>query len=199
MCGGRGTRLDVGVEKPLFEIGGVPMVERVQRALAASRVDRTYAVTAPNAPETAAAVDLPRIRTPGEGYISDLQVALADERIVQPVLTAAADLPLLDGAAVDAILEAADADAGSGLTVAVPAGRKRGLGFGVDTTFRRGGRRLAPAGINVVDDGEETVVATDRRLAANVNRPADARRAEWLLAGATRVRPDREQTGTEVA
>jgi len=201
MCGGRGTRLDVGVEKPLFEIGGVPMVERVRRALAASRVTRIYAVTSRDAPETAAAVNLPEIRTSGEGYVPDLQAALADERVTEPVLTAAADLPLLDGPAVDAVLEAADADADadSGLTVAVPAGRKRGLGFGVDTTFRRGGRRLTPAGVNVVGDGEETVVATDRRLAANVNRAADARRAEWLLAGTTRGRPDRERTGTEVA
>jgi adenosylcobinamide-phosphate guanylyltransferase len=195
MCGGRGTRLDAPAEKPLLEVAGVPMVERVRRALAASRIDRIYAVTTPVAPETAASVDLPRIRTPGEGYVPDLRAALADDRVTEPVLTAAADLPLLDGSAVDAVLAAADA--GRGLTVAVPVGRKRGLGFSVDTTLRRAGRRLTPAGINVVGDADETSVTTDRRLAVNVNRPSDARRAEWLLAGITRR--EQPRTGTEVA
>ncbi|MFB6298456.1 MAG: NTP transferase domain-containing protein [Salinirussus sp.] len=180
MCGGRGTRLDADVEKPLLAVDGSPMVERVRTALADSRVDRAYAVTAPHAPETAAAVDLPRIRTPGEGYVPDLRAALSDDRVETPVLTVAADLPLLDGPAVDAVLDAA---AGS-LTVAVPAGRKRGLGFSVDATLEAGGRRLVPAGINVVGDGRKrTRVTTDSRCVANVNRPADARRAEWLLAG----------------
>lgn len=198
MCGGRGTRLGAEVEKPLFAVAGVPMIERTRRALAASRIGRTYAVTAPGAPETAATVDLPQIRTPGEGYVPDLRVALADERVTRPVLTTAADLPLLDGAAVDAVLAAAEA-ADSGLTVAVPVGRKRGLGFSVDTTFDRGGRRVTPAGINVVGEGEETYVTTDRHLAANVNRPSDARRAEWLLAGATPERRERAQRGRGVS
>jgi adenosylcobinamide-phosphate guanylyltransferase len=197
MCGGRGTRLDAPAEKPLFEIAGIPMVKRVRRALTASRIDRIYAVTTPVAPETARRVDLPRIRTPGEGYVSDLRAALADDRITEPVLTAAADLPLLDGSVVDAVLAAADG--ARGLTVAVPVGRKRGLGFSVDTAVRRAGRRLTPAGVNVVGDADETSVTTDRRLAANVNRLSDAVRAEWLLAGTTSRRPPRGRTGTEVA
>jgi GTP:adenosylcobinamide-phosphate guanylyltransferase len=41
---------------------------------------------------------------------------------------------------------------------------------------------LAPAGLNVVGDGEGLSVTTDRRVAANVNRPADLRRVRWLAA-----------------
>jgi adenosylcobinamide-phosphate guanylyltransferase len=178
MCGGEGTRLGGDREKPLVRVGGVPMVDRVTRALAESGVESVYAVTAPDAPATAAHLDLPRISGTGEGYVADLERALADARVTEPVLTVAADLPLLDGAAVDRVCAASDGD---GLAVMVPVGRKRALGFSVDTTV--GERRLTPAGINVVGPGERTDVRTGLRYAANVNRPADHRRAEWLLAG----------------
>ena len=178
MCGGQGTRLPVGQEKPLVEVGGVPMVSRVARALADSQVGRVYAVTSPQAPETAAAVDLPHIEAPGEGYVTDLRYALADGRVDQPVLTVAADVALLRARAVDHILAAAE----GATTVAVPVGRRRGLGLSVDTTFRAGGRLLVPSGVNVVGDGQGLWVTTDRALAANVNRPADLRRARWLAA-----------------
>jgi len=175
MCGGRGTRLGAG-EKPLVRVGGVPMVERVRRALSASRVDQVYAVTAPHAPGTPRFLACPQIETPGEGYVPDLQHALADDRVAEPVLTVAADVPLLTAGAVDRALEAA---AGA-TTVAVPVGRKRALGVTVDTAFRAGGRLLAPSGLNVVGVGEGLVVATDAGLAVNVNRPRDLRQARWL-------------------
>lgn len=177
MCGGRGTRLNAG-EKPLVEVGGVPMVERVRRALSASRVEQVYAVTAPHAPETAAFLDCPQIEAHGGGYVPDLRHALADDRVAEPVLTVAADVPLLTTRAVDCAL---DATAGA-TTVAVPVGRKRALGVSADTTFRAGGRLLAPSGLNVVGAGEGLVVATDAGLAVNVNRPRDLRRARWLAA-----------------
>jgi len=181
MCGGRGTRLATDREKPLFPVAGVPMVERVRAALAGSRLDRVYAVTSPHAPATAADLDLPRIGTPGEGYVADLDRALEDGRVSPPVVTVAADLPLLEAAALDRVLAASG---GASLTVAVPVGRKRALGLSVDTAFRRGGRRLTPAGVNVVGGGDDhLLVARDPGLAANVNRRSDAARVEWLLAG----------------
>jgi len=179
MCGGRGTRLDADREKPLFRVDGVPMVERVCAALRESRIETTYAVVSPEAPETAAAVDAPTVETPGEGYVADLDRALADDRIERPILTVAADLPLLDGAAVDRVL---DVHAGGSLTVAVPVERKREVGVSADTSYRVDGRDVAPAGINVVGRGpDETWVTTDERFAVNVNRRGDAAVAERLL------------------
>lgn len=180
MCGGRGTRLDSDAEKPLVPVAGRPMVDRVRDALAESRVDRVYAVVSPQAPETRAHLaDALTVETPGEGYVSDLQTALADGRVERPVLTVAADLPLLDGEAVDRVLSA---HRSGSLTVAVPAARKRALGVSVDTSFEREGDELAPSGVNVVGDGaDRTLVVDDRRLAANVNRPGDVTAAERLL------------------
>ena len=197
MCGGRGTRLGADREKPLVPVAGEPMVDRVCDALAASRVDRVVAAVSPHTPEMRAHLreraddrasgdagdgtgTLAVVETPGEGYVADLQHAL-DDRLSKPVLTVAADLPLLDGRAVDSVLDAHDSGS---LTVAVPAERKRELGVSVDTTFEREGRELAPAGVNVVGDGpDSTTVFEDSAFTINVNRPKDVAVAERLLAG----------------
>jgi adenosylcobinamide-phosphate guanylyltransferase len=180
MCGGRGTRLDRG-EKPLFEVGGEPMVDRVLRALETSRVEEVRAVTSPHAPETAAhlAERVPTVETAGDGYVADLGSAL--ERVDRPVLTAVADLPLLTGEVVDRALAAHDSGS---LTVCVPTALKEALDVSADTTRSHGGRELAPTGLNVVGRGEESLrVSYDARLAVNVNRPADADVAEVLAGG----------------
>jgi len=178
MCGGLGSRLDGDVEKPLVEVDGVPMVDRVVAALAGSPVDDVYAVTSPNAPVTAAHVDVPVIETGGEGYVADLRAALTDSRVDEPVLTVAADLPLLDSESVTAVLDRWDAGS---LTVAVPVARKRSLGVSVDSSFAHEGREVAPSGLNVVGGEPEAVlVRDDEGLAVNVNRPADLALARRL-------------------
>lgn len=184
MCGGRGNRLESAAEKPLYRIDGVPMADRVRAALAESGVETTHGVVSPQAPATRdhLAGDLPLIETPGEGYVADLGAAL--ERVDSPVLTVAADLPLLDGAAVDAVLAAHD---GGSLSVRVPADLKRALGGSLDHADDP-----VPTGVNVVaDDAEDTMYVTENpRLAVNVNRRRDARVAEALLAaGVPEVRP----------
>ena len=180
LCGGRGTRLDAAAEKPLFEVGGRAMIDRVLTALDGSRVEAVYPVVSPHAPATREHLDSRQcIDAPGEGYVADLGFALADARVETPVATVVADLPLLVADAVDGML--AVHDAGS-LAVCVPASLKRELGVSVDTTFERDGRELAPTGVNVVGDGaDETYVTEDHRLAVNVNRRRDAAVAEaWL-------------------
>jgi len=179
MCGGRGTRLDSDAEKPLFRVGDVPMVDRVFDALDESGVDTAYAVTSPAAPETRVHLDAARIETPGEGYVEDLDAALTDERVSCPVLTVAADLPLLDGEVLDRVLAAHD---GGSLSVLVPAARKRELGVSDDTTFERDGREVAPTGVNVVGEtGDDAWLTEDVRVAVNVNTLGDARVAEAFL------------------
>lgn len=204
MCGGRGTRLDGATEKPLRTVAGRPMVDRVLDALAASRAETTHAVVSPHATRTRAhlaerargAPSLSVVDAPGNGYVADLRYALdATDAAGTPVLTVAADLPLLDGAAVNAVLAAARAADGDSLTVCVPAARKRELGVSADATTEMGGREVVPAGINVVGggaaDGEEgdgerdaggaVHLTDDARVAVNVNYPSDVRTAERLL------------------
>ncbi|MFC7325072.1 NTP transferase domain-containing protein [Halorubrum rutilum] len=217
MCGGRGTRLGGETEKPLTPVAGRPMVDRVCDALDGSRAETAHAVVSPHASATRAHLvderrpDLPVIDAPGDGYVADLQYAMAAvggaESGGPPLLTVAADLPLLDAAAVDAVIDAAraagDGDAPRSLTVCVPAARKRKLGVSADAVTEVDGREVVPAGINVVgdgaagsddgndetddgsdetDDGDAAVhVTEDVRLAVNVNYPSDVRVAERLL------------------
>lgn len=180
MCGGRGSRLDRG-EKPLFEIAGEPMVDRVLDALTESRIDTVHAVTSPHVPETTAHLGgrVSLIEAPGDGYVEDLGTAL--ETVEEPVLTVVSDLPLLASEVVDRTL---DAHKSGSLTVCVPTHLKEALGVSAETTRAHGGRECSPTGLNVVGDDAETVqVSYDARLAVNVNRPGDAELAEVLADG----------------
>lgn len=186
MCGGEGTRLGVDTEKPLLPIDGVAMIDRVLDALADSAIDQVYVAPSSDTPETRTHLDRSCIETPGAGYVDDLDSVLSDDRIRPPVMTVAADLPLLDGGIIDRILAAHDSGS---LSVLVPAATKRELGASLDTTVRRAGQCVAPTGVNVVGDGgDATRITDDRRLAVNVNRQRDARIAEHL-AGRRNCRP----------
>ncbi|ELZ05360.1 4-diphosphocytidyl-2C-methyl-D-erythritol synthase [Natrialba chahannaoensis JCM 10990] len=167
MCGGKGTRLESDHEKPLHPIAGVPMVDRVVGALESSQIETIYAAVSPNAPETHAHLaeserEIRFVETAGEGYVADLLAALDRPEISQPLLTVAADLPLLSAAAVDRVLAAYDERGATGsMTVCVPESRKRELGVSVDSRLERTGDNaatapddtaLVPTGINVVSE-----------------------------------------------
>jgi adenosylcobinamide-phosphate guanylyltransferase len=185
MCGGRGSRLGSEVEKPLFEVAGQHMLDRVRAALAKSRIETVYAVVSPQTPETRTHLDdleAPTIDTPGEGYVADLGHAL--DHVSLPVLTVTTDLPLLDGTAVDRVLDSHDRTCRrrESLSVYVPAAVKQLLGASADRTVTESGRTVTPAGINIVSSGEteRSHVTWDVRLAVNVNYPEDATIAEVL-------------------
>nr|WP_257299945.1 NTP transferase domain-containing protein [Haloarchaeobius sp. FL176] len=188
MCGGEGTRFGDDVEKPLFEVGGVPMVDRVCDALAASRVDDVYAAVSPNAPRTrehiADRTSLTTVETPGEGYVADLGSAI-EATGGEPVLTVAADLPLLAAGPVDRTLDTAVSadETVRSLSVVVPVALKEQLGVSVDTEIEG----VAPTGLNVVgpETESETHVSFDARLAVNANRPADTAVAAALVGEVT--------------
>lgn len=185
MCGGMGSRLETETEKPLAEIRGRPMVDRVLDGLAESALDDVYAVTSPQAPNTRRHVTerVDVIEAPGEGYVRDLQYAL-DElpgRSDRPVLSTAADLPLLAGDAIDRVLDVYDEGS---LTVCTPSMLSTTLGLTVDAAFEVDDGSVVPSGVNVVGgEPDETWVTWDARFAVNVNYPGDAVVAERLLSG----------------
>lgn len=188
MCGGRGTRLDADVEKPLLEIADRPMVDRVLDGLEqADRVGESYAAVSPNTPETTAHLtDSDRVEvveTPGEGYVADLGAALST--VGAPVVTVAADLPLVAGAVVDRAVatatESDSEDAVDSVAVLTPASLKRQLGASVDEGDAAD--EWLPTGLNVVGTaGERSQRSWDARLAVNVNYERDRSVAEALLA-----------------
>jgi adenosylcobinamide-phosphate guanylyltransferase len=180
MCGGLGTRLDRPAEKPLVEVAGEPMVDRVVAALADGGVDDIHAAVTPAVPATRDHLDgrVDAIETPGRGYVEDLRVALGE--VPPPVVTVVADLPLLAPDHVDDLLAAA---AGASTRVGVPARLARALGCRVDYD-----REWLATGLNyVANDGDrcdgERFRSWDARLAVNVNHERDLTVAEELVAG----------------
>ncbi|ELY52585.1 GTP--adenosylcobinamide-phosphate guanylyl transferase [Natronolimnohabitans innermongolicus] len=206
MCGGKGTRLESAQEKPLYPIGGAAMVDRVLAALEASRIATVYAAVSPNAPETRAHLealaaddstdpDRPTVtllETAGEGYVADLMTLLERPALEPPILTVAADLPLLEAPAIDRVL-ATHGGTDASLTVCVPVALKRRLGVSVDATLESSDH-LAPTGVNVVGNSDSetnpssmTHLSYDPRLAINVNRREDARiAADWTARSPSR-------------
>lgn len=180
MCGGQGTRLASDTEKPLYEIGAKPMVCRVIDALEDSCAETIYGAVSPATPETRATLSsrpVTILDTPGAGYVEDLRCAL--DSCGTPALTVAADLPLLDGEAIDRVISAHD---GGSRNVYTPAAVKARLGIEYETAIERDGQTLVPCGINIVGSGEENVQVTrDNRFAVNVNRQRDGQIAEALL------------------
>ena len=226
MCGGRGTRLDATREKPLVEVGGRPLVDRVIAAAGdADRVDRVVAVVSPHTPQTAGALtgtdevgepnesqalrvidtnvtragtELTVIRTPGEGYVTDLTAAL--DWVGRPVVTLAADLPLLSGRLVDRLLGTADgsrpvdgseATAGPTTTVGsrtfvVPQRLKRTLGVSADE------RPYEPAPSRESGSAERTSGSGADESTSGDSRRGDADTSEqvWLPTGVNVVADD---------
>jgi len=185
MCGGRGTRLDAAVEKPLSAVAGRPMVDRVLDGLAAAkRVDDLFAAVSPATPETTTHLrGQPRVEvveTPGDGYVADLGAAL--DSVGAAAVTVAADLPLLEAGPVDrAVAIAADGThaAVDSVTVETPARLKRRLG--VSAEEGEDDDEWLPSGLNVVGTaGERTHRTWDARLAVNVNYERDRAVAEAL-------------------
>ncbi|MDF9744207.1 NTP transferase domain-containing protein [Natrinema salsiterrestre] len=180
MCGGKGTRLESRHEKPLHPIEGTAMIDRVLAALRESEIETIYAAVSPNAPDTRAHLEaadgVTTIETAGDGYVADLMALLERPDPSPPLLTVAADLPLLEGPVLDGIL-AAHGDNTASRTVCVPVALKRRLGVSIDSRLEADDH-LAPTGVNVVGSTDDTTTMTDvyddSRLAVNVNRLEDA-------------------------
>ncbi|MDZ7745252.1 MAG: NTP transferase domain-containing protein [Halobacteriales archaeon] len=175
LCGGEGTRLDAG-EKPLYAVGGEPMVGRVLDAFDGSNVDTVYAAVTPQTPDTRAYVRdrATVIDTSGDGYVEDLSRAL--ETVGTPAVTAAADLPLLASEHVDSLLARERST-----SVCVPTRLQRALDVRPDRVQAVDGEKLSPSGLNLVGEGEDEIDCRwDARLAVNVNYASDATVAERL-------------------
>jgi adenosylcobinamide-phosphate guanylyltransferase len=193
LCGGKGSRLDAPVEKPLYEIDGTPMIDRVLAAFEGSAVDAVTAVVSPHSPDTREYLDgrVSLLDGTGDGFLADLALAL--RRVDEPAVCTPADVPLLTDEEVDRVVSAYD---GRSLTVCTPTRLKASLGMEVAHTIEADGREQATVGVDVfppdhldesssVLDGhpEETYGTADVRFAVNVNRRRQAAVAEALADG----------------
>ena len=185
MAGGRGSRLNLGIEKPMLRLNGVPMIDFVLSALeGASSIGEVYVAVSDHTPATAHHLTTSArtrvIKTAGTGYHEDLAQAV---RSIGPFkcLTVSADLPALKPCDIDFVVMEYAARRKPSLSVVAPAEELRARGIEPFSTLRLNGEDVVPCGINVIDGSmigeryiEETMlVVHSPRFFVNVNTVRD--------------------------
>jgi len=187
MAGGKGERLGLGgVEKPLLEFRGRPLIEHVFAALNKSQIEHVVTVTSPRTPCTtrwAREASIQVVRAPGQGYIQDYTWTSKRLGLQGPVLIIAADLPLIDYRLIDRIIESRAEAEMSALGVYLPYEFCDEANVTPDLAFAADAKLLVPTGINIVDAShldqlqkEQMFIIRDESLLYNINRRSDLSR-----------------------
>jgi adenosylcobinamide-phosphate guanylyltransferase len=195
MAGGKGTRMQIAKEKPLIKVCGKPVIEYVLSALkGAKKIDSIIVATTNCTPKTAKLMrqfGIQVIETPGKDYVSDMGYAVQNLKL-GVFLAIAADLPLVRGEMLDAIVERYERCGKPALTVAVPMETKTKLGMSIEYSFKMHDCDVVPVGINVINGhkryGDEWLdqdiyLLNHEELAVNINTVQELQLAERLLAG----------------
>jgi adenosylcobinamide-phosphate guanylyltransferase len=193
MAGGKGSRMKLPEEKPLVKACGKPLIDYVLSALKnAKKVDQVVVAVSSNTPKTEAYLksqQVPLIKTPGVNNVADMGYAV-EKLGLETVLTISADLPLVTGQLIDAILECFLACGKPALSVVVPIRAKEKHGMSIDYAYRTDQTTVVPSGINVLDGRkrfgdepmEQSVCLLEvDEIAVNVNTIEELAVAEKLL------------------
>jgi len=195
MAGGKGIRMKNQGEKPLIKIGNKSFIEHIIDALKnAKKVDRIIVAVSEHTPQTAKRANDLSIEvamTSGKDYILDLREAIKKLKL-GCVITVSADLPLLEGKIIDKIIEHYEICGKPVMAVMVPAERFESLGLSIDLILEEKGKRLVPAGVNILDGDkiekegfekelDQEILVIDSEEFININTPKDLMIAEQLL------------------
>src|SRR3990170_501660 len=192
MAGGKGTRMVLSEEKPIQQVGGKPIIERVIASLqAAKKVDSIVVAVTDCVPKTAGFVSkfpVRVVKTPGKEYIFDMQYVVKKLRL-EKVLIIAADLPLITSEIIDSIVEDYERCGKPALAVVVPIETKTKLGMSEEYAFAVNDKLVVPTGINMIDgrriDDEELeqeiCICNRQEVAVNVNTVQELKVAESLF------------------
>jgi adenosylcobinamide-phosphate guanylyltransferase len=193
MAGGKGTRMRISQEKPLIQVCGKPVIEYVLAALKdAEKIDSIVVATSSCTPKTTQLMKelgVQVIETPGKDYVSDMGYAVQTLKL-GIFLAIAADLPLVKGKMIDAIVDRYECCGKPALTVAVPLETKAKLGMCIEYSFKTDNKDVVPVGINVIDGhkryGDEWLdqdiyLMENEELAVNINTVQELQLAERLL------------------
>lgn len=190
MAGGRGTRLEVPQEKPLFKLHDKPLIKYVIDNLKPSRfIDEIIIAVSPNTQVTTEYLlsleeDFQILDTSGDDYLTDLSYILEyfEKKSKEDVLLFInADLPFISTETIDYVIEYylnSDKDA---LSVLVPVKIFDDLGLKYSYEFNGN----VPSGLNVlrsenIIQDENQLVLDKVELAMNINTLFDSKVAEKL-------------------
>jgi adenosylcobinamide-phosphate guanylyltransferase len=155
MGGGKGTRFDRSIEKPMAKFMGKSLISIVIKATKESkRIAKIYVAVTSNSPKTAqearnASINV--IYTNGKGYHADMQQAIQKAKLTDPVMVISSDLPLLNGEFLDEIIDKYEESVKPALTVLIPEEIFKKYGLSEVSHYEFEGKRYAISGINIVD------------------------------------------------
>ena len=185
--------MQIAEEKTLIKVCGKPVIEYVIEALKnAKKIDNIIVATSSFTPKTAKYLrrfPVKVVETPGKDYVSDMGYVSQTLKL-GVFLAIAADLPLVRGEVLDAIIERYERCGKPALTVAVPLSTKAKLGMSIEYSFKMDDRDVVTVGINVIDGrkryGDEwldqDIYLVDlEELAVNINTVQELQLAERLL------------------
>ena len=190
MAGGRGTRLEVPCEKPLFKLKEVPLIKYVLDNLNQSKlIDKIIIAVSPNTCKTTQYLksldyDFEILDTSGKDYLTYLSYVLdyfEKKSKDDTLLFINADLPFICAETIDDVLNhyfKSDKDA---LSVLVPVEIFEELGL--DYSYEFDGN--VPSGLNIlrsenIIQEESNIVIPKVELALNINTLLDSKVAEKL-------------------
>ena len=188
MAGGRGTRLKVPCEKPLFELCDKPLIKYVIDNLNSSKlIDKIVIAVSPHTPETTQYLmslegNFEILDTSGDDYLTDLSFILdyfEKKSSEDTLLFINADLPFISTKTIDCVLECyfeSDKDA---LSTLVPVEIFKELGLNYSYEFHGN----VPSGLNVlrsvnIVQDEDQLIIPKKELALNINTLLDSKVAE---------------------
>ncbi len=188
MCGGVGSRMNAGVEKPLLQLAGKTFIERVLLALKDSgKFSRIVAVVSPNTPKTrqfALSTGVEVIDTAGHGYSDDLSFLLS-KLAPERVFVVPADLPLLTPRVVSDIVDVLQKPAYPAVSIVVEKKFVEKMGVKPSVLLESG---YCHSGITVFDTAriadymeEHYIKMNIPEIAVNVNTKEEKELAERLL------------------
>ena len=190
MAGGRGTRLKVPCEKPLFKLCDKPLIKYVIDNLSGSKlIDKIIIAVSHHTRETTKYLkslnqDFEILDTSGDDYLTDLSFILDhfEKKSSEDILLFInADLPFISTETIDYVLDyylKSDKDA---LSTLVPVEIFNELGLNYSYEFNGN----VPSGLNVLRSinmiqDENQLIIPKRELALNINTLLDSKVAEKL-------------------
>ncbi|MDO5860860.1 NTP transferase domain-containing protein [Methanobrevibacter sp.] len=190
MAGGRGTRLEVPCEKPLFKLCNKPLIKYVIDNLNSSKlVDKIVIAVSPNTPETTEYLkslkgDFEIFDTSGKDYLTDLSFILdyfEKQSSEDILLFINADLPFISTETIDCVLKYYFKSGKDALSTLVPVEIFKELGLNYSYEFNGN----VPSGLNVlrsvnIVQDEDQLIIPKKELALNINTILDSQVAEKL-------------------
>ena len=190
MAGGRGTRLKVPCEKPLFKLHDKPLIKYVIDNLKESKlIDKIIIAVSPNTLETTRYLDslggdFQILDTSGDDYLTDLSYILdyfEKKSKKDTLLFINADLPFISTETIDYVLNYYFDSSKDALSTVVPVEIFKDLGL--DYSYEFNGN--VPSGLNVlrsenIVQDEDILVIPKVELALNINTIPDSKVAEKL-------------------